>query len=221
MRGPLLPRAPDGHTPASVQLAVMGVVGVVSGGLFAVLVSPGLGPLIGWDAAALSWLALVWHRVWPLNAERTARLAVHEDPNRATRDVLLFGACLASLLAVGVVLTTAHAARPGLSRDVYAGLGVVSVLLSWFVVHTLYTFRYARIYYTGDDGGVDFHQAEPPNYSDFTYLAFTIGATFQVSDTDVTSNEMRRTVLRHALVSYLFGAVIIAATVNLLAGLAR
>ena len=98
---------------------------------------------------------------------------------------------------------------------------MLSVLLSWLVVHTVFTARYARIYYTGPDGGVDFHQDEPPCYSDFAYVAFTIGATFQVSDTDLTSNEMRRTVLRHMMVSYLFGAFIIAVTVNLLAGLAR
>jgi uncharacterized membrane protein len=89
------------------------------------------------------------------------------------------------------------------------------------VVHTVFTARYARLYYTGEDGGVDFHEEARPSYSDFAYLAFTVGATFQVSDTDISSNEIRRTVLRHSLLSYLFGAIIIAATVNLLAGLAK
>ena len=95
------------------------------------------------------------------------------------------------------------------------------MVLSWFVVHTVFAARYARIYYTGPDGGVNFNQPEPPRYSDFAYVAFTIGTTFQISDTNLTSNEMRRTVLRHSMVSYLFGAFIIAVTVNLLAGLAR
>lgn len=98
---------------------------------------------------------------------------------------------------------------------------MLGVVLSWFVVHTLFAARYARIYYTGPDGGVNFNQPEPPRYSDFAYVAFTIGTTFQISDTNLTSNEMRRTVLRHSMVSYLFGAFIIAVTVNLLAGLAR
>ncbi|MGC5019984.1 DUF1345 domain-containing protein [Micromonospora sp. DT47] len=217
----MIRRAPDGHTPAAVQLTVMAVVGVVVGGLSTMLVSPGLAPLVGWDAAAASWLALVWRTLWPMDAQRTARLAVYEDPNRAMRDFLLLAACLASLLAVVVVLINAHGTAPGLLRDLYGGLGVLSVLVSWCVVHTVFTARYARIYYTGGDGGVNFHQPGKPCYVDFAYVAFTVGATFQVSDTDLTSNEMRRTVLRHALLSYLFGAIIIAATVNLLAGLAR
>ncbi|MEH1030104.1 DUF1345 domain-containing protein [Micromonospora profundi] len=216
-----LSRGPDGHTPASAQLVVVAVVGIVAGGAFAITVSPPLAPLAGWDAAALTWLVYVWRTIWPLDATRTARLAVYEDPNRAIRDVILLVACIASLLAVGLVVASAHAAPPGRVRDLYGGLGALSVLLSWLVVHTVFAARYARIYYTGPDGGVNFNQPEPPRYTDFAYVAFTIGTTFQVSDTNLTSNEMRRTVLRHSLLSYLFGAFIIAVTVNLLAGLAH
>ncbi|MBQ0902354.1 DUF1345 domain-containing protein [Micromonospora sp. U21] len=216
-----LSRAPDGHIPAAVQLALVGAVGIVAGGVIAATWSPPLAPLVGWDAAALSWLGLVWRKLWPLDAAQTSRLASYEDPNRAVRDLVLLIACLASLLAVGLVLASAHSAPPGLRREVSGGLGVLSVVLSWLVVHTVFGARYARIYYTGPDGGVNFNQPEPPRYSDFAYVAFTIGTTFQVSDTNLTSNEMRRTVLRHSMVSYLFGAFIIAVTVNLLAGLAR
>ncbi|MEV4463524.1 DUF1345 domain-containing protein [Micromonospora echinofusca] len=214
-------RRPVGHTPAAVQLTVMGVVGLAVGGLAALAATPALAPLAGWDAASLSWLVLVWHKLWPMDARRTAQVAVYEDPNRAARDALLLAACLASLLAVGVVVTSAHGSPATPAGNVYGGLGVLSVLLSWLVVHTVFAARYARIYYTGPDGGIDFNQAEPPRYSDFAYVAFTVGATFQVSDTALTSNEMRRTALRHSMVSYLFGAFIIAVTVNLLAGLAR
>jgi uncharacterized membrane protein len=100
-----------------------------------------------------------------------------------------------------------------------AGLGVGSVGLSWFTVHTLFTLRYARLYYTGEDGGVSFNQDAPPRYLDFAYLAFTIGMTFQVSDTELQSPAIRHSALRHALLSYLFGAVILATTINLIAGL--
>ena len=88
------------------------------------------------------------------------------------------------------------------------------------MVHTVFTLRYARLYYTGTDGGVDFHQDDPPRDGDFAHLGFTIGMTFQVSDTDLTTTKVRVTALRHALLSYLFGAVILAATINLIAGLA-
>ncbi|MEV1147575.1 DUF1345 domain-containing protein [Micromonospora sp. NPDC049799] len=211
----------DGHPPAAVQLTVMALVGVLAGGATLVLAGPMLAPLVGWDAAALSWLALVWHKLFPLDAARTARLAVREDPNRAVRDVLLLAACLASLLGVGLVVTNAHRAPTLLSRNAFGGVGVLTVLLSWLVVHTVFAARYTRIFYTGMKGGVDFNQPDWPCYSDFAYLAFTVGATFQVSDTTLTSNAMRRAVLAHSMLSYLFGAFVIAATVNLLAGLPK
>ncbi|WBB68958.1 DUF1345 domain-containing protein [Micromonospora sp. WMMD812] len=212
-------RPPDGHTPAAVQIAIVAVVGVVVGTAFGLLVSPMHAPLVGWDVAAATWLVIVWRKIWPLDPIQTARLAAHEDPNRAIRDAVLLGACLTSLVAVLLVIGTADTVRPGLLRDLFGGWGVLSVLLAWTVVHTVFAARYARVYYTGPDGGVDFHQPDPPCYVDFAYLAFTVGATFQVSDTDLTSMEMRRTVLTHSMVSYLFGAFVIAATVNLVAGL--
>jgi len=81
--------------------------------------------------------------------------------------------------------------------------------------------RYARIYYADIPGGVDFNEAHPPQYSDFAYLAFTIGMTYQVSDTTLRNRVLRRTVLVHALISYVFGVVIVAAGINLIAGLAK
>ncbi|MGY0008011.1 DUF1345 domain-containing protein [Micromonospora sp. I033] len=215
------PARVHGHIPAALQLVVMALVGLAAAGAAAVMLAPTLVPLVGWDAAALSWLALQWVRLSRLDAERTARLAKLEDPNRAIRDALLLAACLASLLAVGLVLTTAHSVPVGLPRDLYGALAVLSIVVSWFVVHTVYTTRYARLYYTGEPGGINFHQDEPPCFSDFAYVGFTVGATFQVSDTDLCSSDMRQTALRHLLLSYLFGAVIIAATVNLLASLAQ
>jgi len=68
---------------------------------------------------------------------------------------------------------------------------------------------------------VDFKQDADPTYRDFAYLAFTVGMTFQVSDTDIGKSAIRETVLRHALISFLFGAVIIAVTINLVAGLSK
>lgn len=205
---------------ASTQVAVITVVGLVVGVPVTLLHSPVMGPLVGWDAAAVTYLVWAWLLLSGRTWQETADLAVREDPSRPVRDVVLITAGLASLLAIGILLATDQSVR-GVDRDLNIGLGIVSVLLSWTVVHTVFTARYARLYYTGDDGGVDFHQAEPPTYADFAYLSFTVGMTFQVADTDLTSRPVRTTVLAHALVSYLFGAVIIAATINLLAGLAH
>ncbi len=90
-------------------------------------------------------------------------------------------------------------------------------MFSWLSVHTVFTLLYARLYYGDEVGGIDFNEPDPPNYVDFAYLAFTIGMTFQVSDTNLTAKVIRRRALQHALVSYLFGAVIIALAINIVA----
>jgi uncharacterized membrane protein len=178
----------------------------------------GYAPLAGWDIAALVFTGWAWLAIGPMSSSATASFATREDPGRAATDLIVLIASVASLGAVGLVLVRASAAT-GAQQSLLAGLGVSSVALSWFTVHTLFTLRYARLYYTGHDGGVDFNQDDPPRYLDFAYLAFTIGMTFQVSDTELQSPEIRHSALRHALLSYLFGAVILATTINLIAGL--
>ena len=133
-------------------------------------------------------------------------------------DTLLVLASIASLAIVGFILVRA-ASLAGPNRLILAGLAIVSVGLSWTLIHTLFTLRYAYLYFDDTPGGVDFNQKEAPNYADFAYLSFTLGMTYQVSDTAIGSSEIRRTAMRHALLSYLFGAVILATVINLFAGL--
>jgi len=175
-------------------------------------------PAVGWDALAITLLVLTWFAILPMDAREAATHATREDPTRAVSDVLLLCAAVASLAAVGFFLLQASSVK-GPTQDLLAGVGVGTVALSWLVVHTVFTLRYAMLYYTGPDGGVDFNQSAPPSYVDFAYLAFTIGMTFQVSDTDLESPAIRATALRHALLSFVFGAVIVATTVNLVAGM--
>jgi uncharacterized membrane protein len=118
---------------------------------------------------------------------------------------------------VGSVLV--HAGQGSTAAYLQVGLGVLSVVLSWAMVHTLFTLRYAALYYGDPVGGIDFNSPDPPTYRDFAYLAFTIGMTLQVSDTTLESTALRRTALRHGLLSYLFGTGILATTVNLVASL--
>jgi uncharacterized membrane protein len=209
---------PAHRAPARTHVAAALGTGMVAGAIVALTWRPGYGAVAGWETACLVYLTWVWTTIWPMDADRTARLAVYEDPTRAAADLLLLTAAVASLVAVGLVLASA-ARTSGLAEDVRIALGLASVVLSWGVVHTIYTLRYARIYYTGEDGGVDFKQDEPPTYSDFAYLAFTVGMTFQVSDTDLQANEMRRTALRQALLSFLFSTGILATSVNLVASI--
>jgi uncharacterized membrane protein len=212
-----LPR-PRGHALAVARVGFAAGIGLVAGVLMVMFGPADLAPLVGWDGTALGWLASTLPFIWPLNAEQTARRASWEDPTRPVADVLLLAAAVASLVAVGFVLAHASHLR-GMAQALQVVLGIASVVLSWGVVHLTYVLRYAQLYYSGPDGGVNFNQDDPPAFADFAYLAFTIGMTFQVSDTALQNRQIRRTALRHALLSYLFGTVIVAATVNLIASL--
>jgi uncharacterized membrane protein len=130
---------------------------------------------------------------------------------------------VAAVLSLGAVATVIVLSRDhhGAVRGVDVTLGVVTVALSWLLVQTIFTLMYARLYYGGVEGGVRFEDNVRPVYSDFAYLAFTVGMTFQISDTNLQNSDYRRAVLRHALLSYLFGAVILATTINLVASLAN
>jgi uncharacterized membrane protein len=174
---------------------------------------------VGWVVLCAVYLLWVWLKIGRMDAGATSEHATKETPNRSTSDLLLVVAAVASLVAVVVVLSEAKHA-PGAGKQLLSLLGVLSVAMSWFLVHTLFTLRYAVLYYTGEDRGISFNQKQPPRYLDFAYFAFTIGMTFQVSDTDITDQAVRATALRHALLAYLFGAVVIASTVNLIANIA-
>ena len=173
--------------------------------------------LIGWVAAAAVYLTLVWWHILPKNEQLTAEHATALDDTRVLADLLVLSASLATLIAVALLLVKAGGA--GGAKGWYAALAVLTVVSAWAVVHTVFTLRYAELYYADEPGGLDFHGDDQPTYHDFAYLAFTIGMTFQVSDTEVTAREFRRTILRHALLSFVFGATIIATTINLVAGL--
>ena len=169
------------------------------------------------DAAAAVFVVWVWSSIAGADAAATARIARAEDASRVAAEAVLLGAGVASLLAVVFTLAQAGDSGPP-QRGLMTALAISSVALAWLSVHTVFVLRYARIYFTPPDGGIDFGD-EPPDYRDFAYLALTIGMTFQVSDTDLTAKRVRRVALHHALLSYLFGTVIVAITVSSVAGL--
>jgi uncharacterized membrane protein len=208
------------HSPPVLRFVVALSAGIVVGVLVSLVSVDVLGPLVGWDAAAIIYISWSWLVMRSMDAHETSLHAVREDPGRAAVDAILLTASVASLVSVGSVID-AGGPHSEVNPLLAAALGATSVVLSWGLVHIVFAARYARLYYTGPDGGIDFNEAEPPSYADFAYLAFTIGMTYQVSDTDLQTKPIRRTALRHALLSYLFGAIIIAVTINLLAGLAR
>jgi uncharacterized membrane protein len=177
---------------------LVSVGAAIAGGTAAAVAGAGrAAPLIGWDILALVFGGWVWSTVWRLDAESTTSDAMREDPSRDLADVVLLGAAIASLIAVGVELVGAGHAS-GNVKYLQAGFALVSVFVSWTLVHTVFTLKYARLYYTGQPGGIDFNEIAAPDYRDFAYLSFTIGMTFQVSDTDIQAKQIRRTALRRA-----------------------
>ena len=209
---------PTRHLSAGLRIAIAFVVGIAFALPIAALSSWWLFPLLTWDFASVVYASWVWMTIWPRDAVSTARLAVRVDPTRAIADLLVQAAAIASLAAVAVVLGQA-AKHHGAEQVLLAALGVVSVALSWIVVHTVYTLHYARLYYTPPEGGIQFGGSEPPCFSDFAYLALTLGMTFQVSDTSLETNRFRKLALGQCLLAYVFGTVIVAATVNLVVSL--
>jgi uncharacterized membrane protein len=208
------------HVSARTRLLASFAVGLLVGVLAGVLGTWQVGLLLGWMAASTAFVVWMWSMMWPMDGDATAAHARREDAGRTTTDVVVVVAAIASLGAVALLLL-GGASAAGAARNAHAALSVGAVGLAWWTVHTLFTARYARLYYSPPPGGVDFKEDAPPSYREFAYLAFTIGMTFQVSDTDLTSRELRANALRHALLSYLFGAVIIAMVINLVAGLSH
>ena len=204
------------RAPAGTHLAVSLLAAAVAAGATAAVSSWRIAGLVAWIVAASVFLTWTWTSIWPLDAPGTALLAQREDPSRVIRDIVLLAASVGALLAVALVIFRARHAFPEATV-----LGVACIAASSAVLHTTLTLRYARLYYTEPLGGLDFNQDADPAYRDFAYVAFTVGMTFQVSDTDVQKTTIRATILQHALVSFVLGAVIIAVTINIVAGLSR
>jgi uncharacterized membrane protein len=206
-------------TASGIQrLVVVAIVGVIGGAAAAAFLPVGSSLLAGWDLAAVTLIAWVWRSVGRFTADQTREVARREDDSRVVMSFLLLTASVASLFGAGLAIGSASGAPAG-ERTAVMIVSALTVFLSWGVVQTVFALRYAHEYYSDPVGGIDFGDDEHPDYADFAYVAFTIGMTFQVSDTAVQTRKIRRTVLRHALLAYLFGAVILASTVNVIAGL--
>ena len=206
--------------PSAVErLLVVATVGLLVGLVLAFLAPWQFAILAGWDSAAAAFVTWVWTSVGGLTPDETREVATREDNGRVATSLLLLGASVASLVGTGFDLVKADQAHTA-GRVALSAAGLFTVALSWAVVQTVFALRYAHEYYTPPVGGIDFKtKDEQPDYQDFGYVAFTVGMTFQVSDTDIQARRTRRTILRHALLAYLFGAVILAVVVNVIASL--
>jgi uncharacterized membrane protein len=206
---------------AQTRVLVAFSFGLVTFGVALFLAPWQVASLIGWVVAAGVLLAWIWRQVSGMDAATTAEHARAEDSSRLVADVLLIVACAASLVGVAMALLEAGDER-GATKALITTVAGVSLVLSWLVVNTVFTLRYASLYYVDgylEGKGIDFNDGLKPTYGDFAYLAFTIGMTYQVSDTSLTAKRIRMTALRHAFLSFVFVTSVIAMTINVVAGL--
>jgi len=192
--------------------------GIVVGMIAAMRLQPALprALLVGWCAAVVLWLALTTRHMLRVSVADMRRRAASIDEGRWAVLAGTLAATLASLVAV--VWNLAVAPEPG--RGSAATLGIIGIVLSWLFVHVLFAIHYAHAHWW-DGAGLLFPGCDEPDFAEFLYFAFTIGMTFQVSDATTATPAIRRLVLVHAVVSFLFNAVIVAAAVNLASSLVR
>jgi uncharacterized membrane protein len=174
--------------------------------------------LVAGDLASVFMLAVALHIIAYADAAETRRRGAAYDPGRGFVWILVILASVLGLFASAVIM------RQGKSTSSFEGqlhliLCFSTVALAWMLTHSSFTLRYAHLYYRGEGkGGISFPGDEDPDDGDFAYFAFTIGMTFQVSDTNITSREIRGTTLRHGLLSFVFNTVIVALALNLVIG---
>ncbi|WP_248700476.1 DUF1345 domain-containing protein [Microbacterium azadirachtae] len=205
------------HHRWRVRMAVAVLTGVAAG----FLVTPFLGLAAGLLAAwgALSFVSTVWILLvtWRMDAAQTRTHATEEDPGRRIARLIAVTGSFVSIAAVLVVVLQARHAH-GWTQFALAGIAVLSVAASWGLIQTDYMLRYAKLYYDGSRG-ISFNQDEDPQYTDFAYFSVGLGMTYQVADTNVTRNTIRRIVIAQTTIAYVFGALILGTIINLVTGL--
>ena len=176
--------------------------------------------LAAWDVGALVMTAFAWMIILSSSPEQTHRHAGTDDPGRRAVSVLVILTSCVSLLATAVIFRQARRYPPDV-RWLFVALCILTVAGAWVLTHSAYALRYAHLYYRDDDegvGGLTFPGDAAPCYLDFAYFAFTIGMCFQVSDISVPSRQIRRAVLGHSMLSFLYNTAILATAINLAVG---
>ena len=216
------PHAFPRHVPhrAHARLIISGGAGVVA----ALLVPARLGLLsrllAGWDVAALVLATFAWAIILASGVEQTRGHAATQDPGRRAVGLLVILTSAISLLATAVILRQARSCPPEM-RELFVALCILAVAAAWVLTHTAYALRYAHLYYRDDgdgEGGLSFPGDQSPAYVDFAYYAFTIGMCFQTSDVTITSRQIRRATMAHAVLSFTYNTAILATAVSLVVG---
>jgi uncharacterized membrane protein len=176
--------------------------------------------LVAWDSGVVFYLAVALSMAVRSGPGQMQQRASLEDERAVVILGLTVGAAVASLGAIAAELYGIHDSKAG-QQAFRLSIAAVTILCSWFFVHTIYAIHYAHEYYgdAGERQGLTFPQRDKPDYWDFLYFSFNLGAAAQTSDVVIVSKRMRRLVLAHTILSFLFNTTVLALAVNVGAGL--
>jgi uncharacterized membrane protein len=220
---------PWAHLHVWHRFVIASSIGVLAG-LFLWALSPedswGSRLLSAWLVAGIVYLILLVIGLGKLNAQLSRWRAQRLDPGASAIYGVLSTTILVSLLGV---LTIADAANSmhGLDRWLHIALALAALAINWLLIQAIFALRYARLYYAPDkqtettndiNEGLVFPGGQHPSYSDFAYFAVVIGMTSQTADVNIADTRMRRVVMLHGLTSFAYNILVLAMTLNLLAG---
>lgn len=213
----------DAHYRLLIALAVSAIIFVCLNGK---ITTPAL-ILVVWIGCAVTVILLNWIIIFSSHPREVRAIAKLQDSSRAFLFTFITAASIASLGAIVYLLkSTKGLSATGKNEHILLAIG--AVIISWFLLHTIFTLRYAHLYYdaaidtdgsTKAVGGLQFPGREQPDYLDFVYFSFVVGMTFQVSDVNITSRKIRRVCTLHALLSFAFNTAILALSINVVSGM--
>ena len=213
------------HMRQHPRLAISTALGIILYFLLPAAIGESARLLAAFDLAATGFLAAIWIMMTRATPTDMRRRAQAEDEGRYVVLALSTAVASAILLSIAFALHGIREQPPG-DAGAHVALAVVTILLAWFFMNTMFALHYAHFFYGDADGpadaearGLAFPGRTEPDYWDFLYFSFTIGMTFQVSDVQIESHRLRRTGLAHGVLAFFFNVVVLALTINIVAGL--
>jgi uncharacterized membrane protein len=212
----------DAHYRLMISIAVGAIVFLC---FFKRMSTPEI-TLVTWIGCALTIIALDWVIISTSHPMEVKKIAKLQDSSRQWLFIFVITAALVSIVAI-IFLLKASKGVSEETKNAHIFLAIGAVAVSWWLVHTVFTLKYAHMYYDTDtdDGktkkafGLEFPDTKDPDYLDFVYFAFVVGMTFQVSDVVITDKHIRRLCLIHSLISFVFNTLIVALSINVISGM--
>ncbi len=177
--------------------------------------------MMSWDVFSSMVIITVWFIFFNIPDTKINLLAQREDSSRTVIFAIVLISVLVSLFGIAILLKGSD--EKFINANIHETVSLISVGLSWIMLHTIFTIHYAHLFYDDDDQkighcseGIDFPGNQKPDYLDFAYFSFVIGMTFQVSDATISSRKIRHLVLLHSILAFLFNTIIVALTISII-----